>query len=474
MNLLDLAQKHVTLRRVSGNKGGEWHGPCPACGTSQADPSKSDRFVVWPESDGWMCRNCGAGDAIEFLRKFEGMTCPEAHEALGKSCDSTTCPVRDKCRMARDRVRAAAHVPDLTPPTIKRPTVTSWQAAEATGPASTWRDKAAVMVEWCHRQLLGNREQLDYLASRGLPIEAVKRFRLGWNPEDLYRARSAWGVPEEISTKTGKPKKLWLPKGLVIPYFDAVGVHRLQIRQPEGEPRYYWLPGSGDDVLIMGEKTAACIVVESALDALLIAWQAGDVAAALPLGTCSARPKQSAAAILEQTLCILVALDFEPRENPKTGKTENPGGQAAQWWTTNFPQAIRWPVPQGKDPGEYHQAGGDLRGWIVAGLPPGLRPSADPRPQTAPAAPRSHTSEQPRERGRVFEGTTGNGRAYLLVENALDVPELLETCPGKAVITARELEKIEGATTEEAEAVLMIKEIFPGAVIHERRTLPTD
>ena len=27
-----------------------------------------------------------------------------------------------------------------------------------------------------------------------------KRFRLGWNPADLYRARSAWGLPEEIST----------------------------------------------------------------------------------------------------------------------------------------------------------------------------------------------------------------------------------------------------------------------------------
>ncbi|MDY0268212.1 hypothetical protein [Trichloromonas sp.] len=474
MNLLDLVQKHVPLRRVSGNKGGEWHGPCPACGTSQADPSKSDRFVVWPEIGGWMCRNCGAGDAIEFLRKFEGMTCPEAHEALGKVCESTTCPVRDKCRMARDRVRAAAHVPDLTAPKIKRPVVTSWQAAEATGPVNTWRGKAAAMVEWCHHRLLGNREQLDYLASRGLSVEAVKKFRLGWNPEDLYRARSAWGLPEEISTKTGKPKKLWIPKGIVIPYFDAVGVHRLQIRQPEGEPRYYWLPGSGDDVLIIGDHTAACVVVESALDALLIAWQAGDVAAALPLGTCNARPKQTAAAILRKSLCILVALDFEPRENPKTGKIENPGGHAAQWWTTTFSQSVRWPVPSGKDPGEYHQTGGDVRAWIIAGLPPGLRPkTSPPAPATAePAAP-APAAETIRT-GQVFEGQTKSGRAYLLAENALDVPELLETFPGKAVITSRELKKLVGATPEEAEAVLMIKEIFPGAVVHDRRTLPTD
>ncbi len=373
MDLLAMVEKHVPLRRVSSSKGGEWHGPCPACGTSEADAVKSDRFVVWPARDGWMCRNCGAGDGIEFLRKFENMSCPDAHKALGKECASVTCAVKDKCRIGRGSAPAHSSEAALKSPHVRKSPENRWLPSEARNPETTWREKASALVEWAHQKLLRCQRELDYLEGRGLPLEAVKMFRLGWVPKDLYRERPAWGLPSEISEKTGKPKRLWIPSGIVIPYFDDKGVHRVRIRQPEKQPRYYWLPGSGDDVLIFGDQAKAHVVVESDLDAMLIAWLAGDLVSAVPLGTCSARPKTRAAAALEESLCILVALDFEPRQNPQTGQEENPGGKAAAWWSKNFQHATRWPVPHGKDPGEYHQAGGDLRTWIAAGLPPGLR-----------------------------------------------------------------------------------------------------
>jgi hypothetical protein len=49
------------------------------------------------------------------------------------------------------------------------------------------------------------------------------------------------------------------------------------------------------------------------------------------------------------------------------------GAQAWQWWKTTFPDCERWPVPKGKDPGEAFEAGVDIREWVVAGLPEGLR-----------------------------------------------------------------------------------------------------
>ena len=65
MNVLDLAQKHVQLKKVATTKGGEWQGPCPGCGGS-------DRFHVWPEKNegegSYWCRQCEkSGDGIQFL-----------------------------------------------------------------------------------------------------------------------------------------------------------------------------------------------------------------------------------------------------------------------------------------------------------------------------------------------------------------------------------------------------------------------
>jgi len=65
LNTFNLAIKKVTLKKVASTRGGEWHGPCPACGGT-------DRFHVWPmENDGrgsYWCRGCNrAGDNIKFF-----------------------------------------------------------------------------------------------------------------------------------------------------------------------------------------------------------------------------------------------------------------------------------------------------------------------------------------------------------------------------------------------------------------------
>lgn len=111
-------------------------------------------------------------------------------------------------------------------------------------------------------------------------------------------------------------------------------------------------------------KHSAWAVVESELDAILIAQDAGDLVGSAGLGSVTTKPDETLGRELDQSPCILCALDAD-----EAGKKRWP------WWQKLYPQADRWPVPSGKDPGDYKKAGFDVRAWILAGLPLGLRPA---------------------------------------------------------------------------------------------------
>jgi DNA primase len=372
MGLLELVQKHVEMRKV----GGEWHGPCPACGTSQSDPAFSDRFTVKAD-DRWFCRNCGNGDSVAFLRKFENMNCPDAHAAAGKTCTSTTCQVSDKCRMGNGIAPPKKNIAATPGPCAAKRLPAAFTPGVAKTPAELWQAKAEELVTAAHEALLECPEQLAYLAGRGLPLEAVIKYRLGWNAKVIWKSRESWGLPEKISKKTNKPTKLWVPRGIIIPtYVDGI-VHRVRVRVPDEDrnsdvPGYVAVSGSGDDVIVLNPEVRAFVVVEADLCALLIDWLAGDLVGAIPLVSCDVKPKSKAAALLEKALAILVATDFDPRANTTSGSYENPGGKAARWWLRNYPRAKRWPVPVGKDPGDALAGGVDIRAWIMEGLPPAV------------------------------------------------------------------------------------------------------
>ena len=74
--------------------------------------------------------------------------------------------------------------------------------------------------------------------------------------------------------------------------------------------------------------------------------------------------------------CILVALD-----------SDGAGKEGWKRWETSFPQARRCRVPEGKDPGEAFAAGVNLRDWLLAGIPKGLRGLLLGREKTSSPAP---------------------------------------------------------------------------------------
>jgi len=344
LNVLDLASKKVNLKKVASTHGGEWTGPCPACGGN-------DRFHVWPNTNGdkgsYWCRGCGkSGDNIQFLIDFEGMNFKEACEYLN------------------------IHISDDRP--INRPPAekTEFQPVTHQNPAELWQEKAEKFVSWAQQCLTENADVMKWLSARGISASAALAARLGWNPgengNDIFRPRTAWGLPE-LKKENGKPRMLWIPQGLVIPYIIDGMIQRIRIRRPEGEPRYYVVLGSSMATMILGIERHAYVIVESELDAISCA-AATDLAGAVALGTLEGKPDAAAYGILKGALQILNALDYGDK-----GGGKKAAERAMVWWSENFvDRCDRWPVPKGKDPGEAVQQGIDLKSWIEAGLVPAL------------------------------------------------------------------------------------------------------
>lgn len=450
MNLLD----HITssgrqYKKASTEKGGEYHGPCPKCGGT-------DRFHIWPnQSDHgtFWCRICGqAGDAIEYLMKFDGLTFPDACKAVGKDL-----PEHE----------------DYQAPRFRAPAADTFTPRETTVPADLWIQHAEKLVNWAHDQLLKNPDQLAWLAARGLDLAAVKRYRLGWNPgekgKDLYRVRESWGLSTVYKDDGTTKKKLWIPVGLVIPMFSAdFRLQRIRIRRPEGEPRYYLVPGSGTSPMILGAESRAFVIVESELDAMLIHHLAGDLAGAISQGNSTAKPDSASQACLEKSLAILVALD-----------SDQAGMQASVWWKKHYSQAERWPVPVGKDPGDAFKAGVNIREWVKAGLPPALTLPESPVTASSQDNSGAVSTVLPREceqlpdvvitRSPVYTITAKDGRQVHITDDIAAYARLAEE--GKIVFDSKELAlvKLSGADQDQAARFLDAKQIFPGIRVESVR-----
>ncbi|MCZ7545738.1 MAG: hypothetical protein M5R40_20460 [Anaerolineae bacterium] len=106
VDLLALLARDTPLQRVARTDGGEYAGPCPACGGR-------DRFRVWPaprEGPGrYWCRQCGArGDAISYLRWREGLGFQGGLRAAGRAAAGGGTPRAGCGAAAASRRRPAA------------------------------------------------------------------------------------------------------------------------------------------------------------------------------------------------------------------------------------------------------------------------------------------------------------------------------------------------------------------------------
>ena len=325
-DLLELVGRDTDLRKVARTCGGEWAGPCPRCGGR-------DRFRVQPyahPTPRWTCRQCCDRwrDAPGYLMWHDGLRYHEARAALGLPPAAPRHPSRV-----------------LIPPIDSEP------------PSHTWRTAAQRFVDMTARALWNNVgvDALAYLRQRGFTDATIQAAHLGCHVVGSHSRATTWGMDERLY-----PRGIWLPAGIVIPWFVAGQPWKIQIRSFDG--RYYTVPGSANalynaDVL---EFTQPAVIVEGAFDALAIQQVAGDLCAAVACGTTGAR-RMRWIGQLAQCDPVLIALDNEEHQNVAVTQA------VAYWLDVLHPRAIRW-RPYLKDCGAMLQQQMDLRAWVSLGL----------------------------------------------------------------------------------------------------------
>src|SRR5882757_5941200 len=167
VSLPDLVGRRVRLTR----KGREYAGLCPF------HNEKTPSFYVVDDKNFFHCFGCGAhGDAIGFVMRAENLDFIEAVERLAGE--------------------AGLAVPQQTP-----------QERERAQRQKTLLEALAAAAEFYEEQLwaTAGRAAREYLDRRGLDEDTIRRFRLGWSPEDRQSLRRALGkeYPEPLLIEAG-------------------------------------------------------------------------------------------------------------------------------------------------------------------------------------------------------------------------------------------------------------------------------
>jgi len=326
MQLFDVVQADgLRLIKVSNSQGGEYHSSCPSCGGQ-------DRFIIWNKTNRYFCRRCEKkGDTIQYLRDFHGLSYFAACKHIG---------IQPK-------------QPDSSKPQA------IFEPKPSIMPCSSWKASASAFIQYANRKLFNSSYAVGLFLKRGFNPETMCTYKIGWNPQSLWVLRSTWGIQDESH------KKLWLPRGLVLPTFDIDTQEPIKIKIRRDDwfccdrfPKYVEIPGGMATPCRYGNPMSKPImIVESEFDAILIQQIAGDLITGMALGGASKRPDLQAHRLLIRAPLLLFSLDVD-----------SAGARAYPWWKTMYPQLKLWLAPVGKSPGEALQKGLDLRRWICCGL----------------------------------------------------------------------------------------------------------
>ncbi len=323
-DLLSLISQDTRLTRKAGTDGGEWAGPCPWCGGR-------DRFRVWPHpSDGkarYWCRQCGRkGDAVQYLRDIHGLSYQEACERLGET---------------------------PTKPARAEPLPVPVHSDGCKAPGRQWQEQGRRFVSACQERLWQPEggKALAWLTNvRGLTPETVRKAGLGYNSADRYEARESWGL--------APGKRLWLPRGVVIPWWIGGELWRVNIRRPRGEPKYIQPTGGGPGLYGADSVKAGqpAMLLEGEISALTVQQHAGDLVAAVATGSTGGARRARWLAVLALAERVLVTFDADAA-----------GDKAATYWLGVLPKSRRW-RPLWSDTNDMARDGADIRGWVAAAV----------------------------------------------------------------------------------------------------------
>ena len=275
-------------------------------------------FTVYADSEKFWCFGCGAGgDVLDFVGRMEGLTLPEAIRRLD---DGTTPTVAASSRRA---------------------TATSTERPPA--PAIPPRDPALLTaaVRFYGGQLRRSRTAMDYLASRGIGVDAARQLNLGYaSGNGLRRHLGCAGFNPDRQRASG----LFLEggaerfAGMVVVPDTANGLVRWLVGravQPNAKPRFQAVPGQKPALGLarLGPAPPWAIVAEGVFDYLTLAsWGYPAVAA---LGT---QGMDKVAAALRGCSRVFLAFDNDDAGNAAVDSLRNLLGHRAA--VVNLPEGV--------------------------------------------------------------------------------------------------------------------------------------
>lgn len=164
-DIVALIGEHAALKR----QGRRWVGLCPFHG------EKTPSFSVNAEEGFYYCFGCQAkGDAISFVRSTEHL---DFVDAVRRLADKSGIVIHEDANTGRDSMRRKAFL-----------------------------DTMEQAVEWYHHRLLTGVDAgpaRDYLRSRGYDGDVVRRFRLGWAPDDWDSLCAGLHLDESLAVGSG-------------------------------------------------------------------------------------------------------------------------------------------------------------------------------------------------------------------------------------------------------------------------------
>ncbi len=164
-DIVALISEHTLLKKV----GRRWSGLCPF------HTEKTPSFSVNAEDGMYYCFGCQqSGDAISFVRAMEHLDFVDAVRLLA---DRTGITLHEDREQGRDHQRRSALL----------------EAMERA-------------VQWYHERLLTAPDAgpaRDYLRSRGYDGAVVRRFRLGWAPDDWDALAKALRLSDKVLSDSG-------------------------------------------------------------------------------------------------------------------------------------------------------------------------------------------------------------------------------------------------------------------------------
>jgi DNA primase catalytic core len=257
-DLLALARARGLVPKKHGSK--DWVVRCPFHGDSEESPN----LILSPAKGLYHCMACGAaGNAIQFVGKFDGISFRHAFELLAEGGSAAF-------DTAKTRLRTKSTAPKLPCPLDGKaddPTL----LGQVTG--------------YYHERLIQSKAALDYLASRGLDDDAlVKRFRIGFADRTLglrlpdRGGREGAALRERLQTLGVFRKESGhehFNGSIVFPIFNATGqVSEMYGRKitkalRKGTPDHLYLPGPHAGIFNPDAlKHPEIILCESIIDAL--------------------------------------------------------------------------------------------------------------------------------------------------------------------------------------------------------------